>query len=184
MYRISKRGDKKLGKNQKNKKQSKYTIYIVSILLLVILVSGYKFLTANGKSSEPGGIVTNDTIENGNIKIAKKDITKEAKFYSYDAEGTYMEVLAVKANDGTIRTALNTCQVCYDSGRGYYKQQGDTLICQNCGNVFGIDDIEVLKGGCNPIPIFEESKTDDGENIIIAGEFLNKNKGYFAKWNK
>ena len=41
---------------------------------------------------------------------------------------TYIEVLAVKSSDGTIRTAFNTCQVCYASGRGYYIQQGDGLI--------------------------------------------------------
>jgi len=35
-----------------------------------------------------------------------------------------MEVLAVKAPDGTIRTAMNTCKICYDSGAGYYVQEG------------------------------------------------------------
>ena len=35
---------------------------------------------------------------------------------------TWLEVLAVKAPDGTIRTAFNTCQVCYGSGRGLYRQ--------------------------------------------------------------
>jgi len=40
-----------------------------------------------------------------------------------------MEVLALKAKDRTIRTALNTCQVCYASGKGYYVQEGDVLVC-------------------------------------------------------
>ena len=53
-----------------------------------------------------------------------------------------MVVLAFKASDDTIRTALNTCQVCYDSGRGYYVQEGDKLICQNCGNQFEADQVE------------------------------------------
>lgn len=38
----------------------------------------------------------------------------------------------------TIRTAFNTCQVCYSSGRGYYVQEGNVLVCQNCGNRFGM----------------------------------------------
>ena len=45
-----------------------------------------------------------------------------------------MEIVAVKALDGSIRTAFNTCQVCYNSGRGYYQQEGNELVCQNCGN--------------------------------------------------
>ena len=53
--------------------------------------------------------------------IPVKNISSTAQFYPVDVDGTQMEVLAVKAPDGTIRTAFNTCQVCYDSGRGYYK---------------------------------------------------------------
>lgn len=29
-----------------------------------------------------------------------------------------------------IRTAFNTCQVCYSSGKGYYVQSGNVLVCQ------------------------------------------------------
>lgn len=95
-----------------------------------------------------------------------------------------MEVMAVKASDGTIRTAFNTCQVCYSSGRGYYTQQGDELKCENCGNRFHIDQVEQVTGGCNPVPIAEEYKTDDGEYITISQVFLEKNKGLFANWKK
>ena len=95
-----------------------------------------------------------------------------------------MEVIAVKATDGTVRTALNTCQVCFDSGRGYYVQQGDTVVCQNCGNIFKIDDIQVIKGGCNPVPIMEEDKIEDAENITIASSYLSANKEYFTYWKE
>ncbi|MFZ5354213.1 MAG: DUF2318 domain-containing protein [Bacillota bacterium] len=167
-----------------NNKQNKYTIYIAAVLVMVVMVLGYKFIIPQSGSIDQADAAVKGTVENGGLKIDKKDITEQAKFFSYNADGTYMEVLAVKASDGTIRTALNTCQVCYDSGRGYYKQEGDTVVCQNCGNVFGIDDIEVVKGGCNPVPIFEDSKTVDGESITIAAEFLNSNKEYFTRWKR
>ncbi|MDR2445448.1 MAG: DUF2318 domain-containing protein [Spirochaetaceae bacterium] len=67
--------------------------------------------------------------------------------------GTRLEVLAVKAPDGTVRTAFNTCQVCYASGRGFYKQQGTVLVCQNCGNRFRMSQVGLRSGGCNPVPI-------------------------------
>jgi uncharacterized membrane protein len=88
----------------------------------------------------------------------------------------------VEAPDGTIRTAFNTCQVCYDSGRGYYKQDGNVLVCQNCGNRFKMNQVEVQSGGCNPVPIFSENKTVTDETITISGEFLTEAKVIFANW--
>lgn len=114
----------------------------------------------------------------------KADITGTAKFYPYKSGNTYMEVIAVKATDGTIRTALNTCQVCYDSGKGYYEQVGDYLVCQNCKNRFHIDQVEKVKGGCNPVPILEENKQDDGNTISIPKEFLDSQSQFFTKWKK
>jgi uncharacterized membrane protein len=95
-----------------------------------------------------------------------------------------MEILAVRASDGSIRTALNTCQVCYDSGRGYYKQSGSFLICQNCGNRFHIDQIERIKGGCNPVPITTELKTDLGDSIGISRQLMASAKEFFRYWKK
>ncbi|KUK52124.1 MAG: hypothetical protein XD78_2191 [Desulfotomaculum sp. 46_296] len=82
------------------------------------------------------------------IKIPKSEISFTVTFYLYKLDGINMEVIAVKAADGTVRMALNICQVCYDSGRGYYIQEGNYVVCQNCGNKFYIDQIrlEKLKG--------------------------------------
>ncbi len=118
------------------------------------------------------------------IKIPKNEVTSKATFYPYVLDGTKMEIIAVKATDGTIRTALNTCQVCYDSGRGYYVQTGDYLICRNCGNRFHIDQIEKIKGGCNPVPIMEDSKQDLGSEIALSKDFIATQKEYFSNWKR
>mgnify|MGYP001057103148 CR=1 FL=1 len=118
------------------------------------------------------------------VVIKKADITSTAKFYPITVDGTYMEVLAVKANDGSIRTALNTCQVCYDSGKGYYMQVADALICQNCKNKFKVDQVELVKGGCNPVPVLAENKTDNGDTITISETFLKTHKNLFETWKK
>lgn len=124
------------------------------------------------------------TNEAKDIVIQKSEITEKAKFIPYQAGNTKMEVVAVKAPDGTIRTAFNTCQVCYNSGRGYYVQQGDELVCQNCGNRFKTSQVEKIKGGCNPVPIMKENKTDDGTSITISKDFLVQNKDLFGNWKK
>lgn len=116
------------------------------------------------------------------IEINKADISATTKFYPYESDGIKMEVLALKAKDGTIRTALNTCQVCYASGKGYYVQEGDELVCQNCGNRFASNMVGKTKGGCNPVPISDTSKVDDGTKITIDKNFLDKNKAYFSNW--
>lgn len=118
------------------------------------------------------------------ITIRKKDVTHTARFYPYTLDGIAMEILAVRASDGTIRTALNTCQVCYDSGRGFYKQSGSFLVCQNCGNRFHIDQIERIKGGCNPVPITAELKTDLGDSIGISRQLMAAAKELFLYWKK
>ncbi len=130
-----------------------------------------------------GGTDTNGTVS-GDLKIIKSEVSETAKFYPYKVGKTNMEVLAVKASDGTIRTAFNTCQICYDSGRGYYKQQGNEVVCQNCGNRFQLDQIEKIKGGCNPVPILKENKTEDEANIVISQAFIEENKDLFGNWRK
>ncbi len=137
--------------------------------------------TADTSTSDPNSTLTSDNIA---IKITKSEVISQAKFYPYNLDGTKMEIIAVKATDGTIRTALNTCQVCYDSGRGYYVQEGDYLVCQNCGNRFNVDQIEKIKGGCNPVPILETSKKDMGTYIAISKDFIATQKQYFENWKR
>ena len=161
-------------KTQANK--SNKNIFII-IGILAVLIIGFLVLKA-APGEESAAASGSDLI------IPKGEISETAKFYPYTAGKTKMEVMAVKASDGSIRTAFNTCQVCFDSGRGYYKQQGDVVICQNCGNRFKLDQIEKIKGGCNPVPITSENKIEDDSNIKISKEFLEQNKELFGNWKK
>jgi len=116
------------------------------------------------------------------LVIPVNEITEKASFFPVEMEGVNLEVLAVKAPDGTIRTAFNTCQVCFASGRGHYKQDGDVLVCQNCGNRFHMSDVEVTRGGCNPVPITGDEKIVDEDSITIPKEFLTEATVIFENW--
>lgn len=154
---------------------------LLAIILIAVVNEGVN--KSKGKDATSGANQGNAVItEEGDLIIPVNDITTTATFYPVEVDGTTLEVLAVKAPDGTIRTAFNTCQICYSSGRGFYKQSGDNLICQNCGNIFGMGDVEVTRGGCNPVPIFSEDKTVDETNITISNEFLMESKAIFANW--
>ena len=105
-------------------------------------------------------------------------------FYPVEVDGTEMEVIAGKDSQGKIRTAFNTCQVCYDSGNGYYRQLGEELVCQNCGNSFTMDVVGETGGGCNPVPILEENRTVTDSEIQISYEFLKESSDIFANWKR
>ena len=76
---------------------------------------------------------------------------------------------------------MNTCQSCGGSPYAYFVQVGDKIQCQNCGNLFNIDDLDSLTpDGCNPIGI---EKREDIDGIIIIGtEQLKKLKDKFENW--
>ncbi len=114
--------------------------------------------------------------------IPVSSVSSTVSFYPIEVDGTRIEVLAVTDSDGDIRTAFNTCQICYSSGRGYYVQDGSELVCQNCGNRFSMDRVEVESGGCNPWPIFEANKTVTDESIQISYDFLSESKEIFSNW--
>lgn len=122
--------------------------------------------------------------EGESLSIPMSELSETAKFYKISVDGMAMEVIAVKASDGSFRTVFNTCQICYDSGRGYYKQQGEMLVCQNCGNRFAVDLIEVEMGGCNPWPIFPKDKTITDTSIEIPYDVLLRAKSIFANWKR
>jgi uncharacterized membrane protein len=137
-----------------------------------------------GQNGSAAQNLVKPAIADRDLVINAAEVTENAVFYPVDIEGTRLEVLAVKAPDGTIRTAFNTWQVCYGSGRGFYKQQGTVLVCQNCGNRFRMSQVEVRSGGCNPVPIFPQNKTVTAQTITISKDFLKEAKSIFARWRR
>ncbi|MDR1655518.1 MAG: DUF2318 domain-containing protein [Treponema sp.] len=142
------------------------------------------FLAAALASAQNGLNTVKPVISDRDLVINVDEVTENAIFYPVDIGGTRVEVLAVKAPDGTIRTAFNTCQSCYSSGRGFYKQQGTVLVCQNCGKRFRMSQVEVRSGGCNPVPIFKDDKTVSGNTITISKEYLARARDIFARWKR
>lgn len=156
---------------------------MVILCLTVVLIAGHNRETQVQKEAQANGETT--VIGEGeSLIISMSEITADAVFLPVEVDGTEMEIIAVRGSDDKVRTAFNTCQICYGSGRGYYVQQGDLFICQNCGNRFTVDDIEIESGGCNPWPIFEEDKRITDESIEITYDFLAKSKAIFANWKR
>ena len=133
-------------------------------------------------SEDNNGANDSQTINEGeSLVIPVSEISETAQFYPLTVNGTRMEVVAVTAPDGTIRTAFNTCQVCNGSPLAYFDQQGNTLRCLNCGNRFPMNSVEIEAGGCNPVPIFASDKTVTDDSITVAYEILAANAYRFPE---
>ena len=63
----------------------------------------------------------------GALVIPLSQISGTAAFFPVEVDGTAMEVIAVRDSAGKVRTAFNTCQICYGSGRGYSPVQRDQV---------------------------------------------------------
>jgi uncharacterized membrane protein len=109
------------------------------------------------------------------VNIPLKDVSETAKFYKYDASGTTVKYFVLKAPDGTARVALDACEACWPEKKGY-KQQGEFMICVNCGMKFHASRVSVAKGGCNPHPVASKVEADQ---VVIAKSELDQGVKYF-----
>jgi uncharacterized membrane protein len=99
-----------------------------------------------------------------------------ARQYVYRSpEGREIRFFLIKSSDGVIRAAFDACDVCWPSNRGYV-QDGDDLVCGNCGRRFPSVRINVEQGGCNPAPL---RRTVENGRVVIQPADLRLGAGYF-----
>lgn len=109
----------------------------------------------------------NLTLENEEIKLDSLIFNdNQARFYNValtDSKIIYFFV--VKDKNGIYRAAANACAVCFKTYKGF-RQEGNEIVCNNCGNRYPIEKIATEKGGCNPGPINPNLEVNNGEIIV------------------
>lgn len=134
---------------------------------VLALIAGFVFLQGGPESVRA---------ENGMIRINLSEVSDGlAHYYRYSTGGKEVRFFVLKADDGQVRAALDACDVCYREKKGY-RQEGSIMVCNNCDNRFPADKINVLRGGCNPVPL--ERKFEDDHLVLSAAE-LGGLAGYF-----
>ncbi|MCD8088372.1 MAG: DUF2318 domain-containing protein [Oscillospiraceae bacterium] len=161
------------------KNQKKILLPVLAVIVVLAAAAAILFPRL-GDNEE----VSATAVSDGDLLIQAEDIGTEASYFDYDADGVTVEVLAVLASDGTIRLALNTCQVCNGSPYAYFVQDGDDFVCQNCLNRFSSTDVGVVSGGCNPVPITAEDYTEEDGVITVPASFLEENASRFVNWKQ
>jgi uncharacterized membrane protein len=110
------------------------------------------------------------------ISIPVSELSGKARFYEYKtAGGKTVRFFAMKSSDGVYRAALDACDVCFAAKKGY-RQEGDDMVCNNCGNHFHSAQVNEVKGGCNPVGL--ERKVA-GDTLDIGAKELEAGASYF-----
>ena len=101
----------------------------------------------------------------------------QAKYYSYKSpQGLDIRYFLLKSSDGVIRAAFDSCDTCWSAGKGY-RQEGDFMVCNNCGLRFASVKINEIKGGCNPAPL---TRTTRGDKIVVkVKDIIEQGSFYF-----
>ena len=139
-----------------------YSVLVLVVLAVLVYVFG---------GSITGGIIG---VSATDIKIPLNEISETAKFYEVGG----VKFFAVRASDGSIKTAFDACDVCYGSKKGY-QQEGDQMVCNNCGNKYPISGLgtENLRGG-GCWPGYLPSKVER-DGLIIKNSDLEKGRYRF-----
>lgn len=114
---------------------------------------------------------------NGAVSIPVADLAGgKANYYRFTDGGKEIRFFVVKATDGTIKTAYDACDVCYQEKKGY-EQNGDKMVCKNCNMKFATTRIGPhAVGGCNPSYLPGKQV---GTNIVITVNDLKAGERYF-----
>src|SRR5579862_2062219 len=130
---------------------------ILCILVIVSLAAEFAYAHAMNQPSPAKEL----TAENGQVRISLSDLTDQSvHFYNADVNGTEIRFMVIHQTNGNYAVALDACQICGWAG---YKQEGQNVVCRNCGATIYIPSIGD-KGGCNPIPV--KSEVAGGEVIV------------------
>lgn len=100
----------------------------------------------------------------------------QARFFTYAArDGRQVRFFVVKSTDGVVRAAVDACDVCFRERRGY-RQEGTSMVCNNCNKAFPTDRVNEVKGGCNPVPLERELRNG---SLVITSAALEQGASYF-----
>ena len=177
----------------------------IIIIAIAIVVMGYFVFSQGGEGSDAKD--NTQASVNGTVKEDKSKQKTELSFYgekgesieaidgqlildeasfegitanyynTYLPDGDIVYFFVVKDRQGTFRAAANACQVCFDDRKGF-KQEGDFMVCNTCGNKYPLKKIATEKGGCNPGPINPNLEIRDGK-IFIKQSDLEQVSNFF-----
>ena len=162
-------------------KKGDFVLPIVIALFIVAGVAG-GYLAFSGQSETPATTVAAGApkaapLPDGNRVTYPVTMFADGKARHFEfKDGRYtIRYFVIKSADGVLRAAFDACDVCWPAGKGYY-QEGDVMVCRNCGRKFASNRVNEVKGGCNPAPL---NRRVEGDMLVIEADDIRAGKGYF-----
>jgi uncharacterized membrane protein len=144
---------------------------IVAIVCAVLIVGGGIYFAGYDRS-QTAPVADSFTSENNASQVklpASLFEDGKARHFLHVAGEFNIKYFVLKSSDGIIRAAFDACDVCWPAGKGYY-QEGDYMVCRNCGRRFASVLVNEVKGGCNPAPL--NRKIENGKVVIEIKDIL------------
>lgn len=144
---------------------------LVAIVCSVLIIGGGIYIAGYDRS-ETAPVAASFTSENSASQISLPAALFEdgkARYFQHVAGEFNIKFFVLKSSDGIIRAAFDACDVCWPAGKGYY-QDGDDMVCRNCGRRFASVLVNEVKGGCNPAPL--NRRLENGKVIIEVKDVL------------
>jgi uncharacterized membrane protein len=167
-----------LGSGKKSK-----TPLIITLLVAVALAGGALYFLGGEKEAGPAAA----TAAGGQSRVTEftynvSDFADgKARYYSYKSpQGLNIRYFLLKSSDGVIRAAFDACDTCWSAGKGY-RQEGDHMVCNNCGLRFASVKINEVKGGCNPAPL---TRSTSGDKIIVKVKDIVEQGSFYFNFNR
>jgi high-affinity iron transporter len=130
---------------------------ILCIAVVLSLAAEFVYTRAMNAPAQAKRLVA----QNGHVEIPLSELMDSSlHFYAADVDNTVIRFLVIHRTNGDYATALDACQIC---GRQGYRQEGQNVVCRNCGAAIYIPSIGE-SGGCNPIAV--KSHVEGGEVIV------------------
>jgi high-affinity iron transporter len=141
------------------RRQRRWSFAAAILCSLVVVSLAAEFAYARAMNApKPGKMLA---VENNRVTIPLSELTDSSlHFYTAEVNGTVIRFLVIHKINGDYATALDACQIC---GRSGYRQEGQNILCRNCGASIYVPSIGD-RGGCNPIPV--KSSVSGGEVIV------------------
>ncbi len=163
------------GSAKSNKK-----VWIIVPALIAVALGVYVVFNASSSKPSSSTVTTPNQAASGtgasDIRIPVSEISGKAKFFDYNtADKRSVRFFVMKSSDGVYRAALDACDTCFHAKKGYH-QEGDDMICNNCGLKFHSAMINEMAGGCNPIGL---ARTIEGDQIVIKASELERSGRFF-----
>jgi high-affinity iron transporter len=102
-------------------------------------------------------------------------IDSSLHYYTAEVNQADIRFLVIHKSGGDYAAALDACQICGPVG---YRQEGQNVICRNCGAAIYIPSIG-QSGGCNPIAV--NSRVENGEVVVDLSALVDAASTIHAK---